>query len=146
MKQSHRPLSKIIPRGVTWLHDAAQNFEPCENMVYTRNGDKIQYEYMVVAIGINNDYDQVNMIFTFFLITFFWSKVNCIFFSDFASSMLCVCARVSILPLLSFTLLNYFYYIRKTAVVIAVVASTERTSFLLSLSNALKALKWLREK
>ncbi|CAH0579476.1 unnamed protein product [Chrysodeixis includens] len=59
MKHSHRPLPKIVPRGVTWLHDAALNFDPCDNMVYTENGDKIQYEYMVVAVGINNDYDQI---------------------------------------------------------------------------------------
>lgn len=62
LKQNHRPLAKILPRNITWLQDRAEDFDPCENLVYTRNGDKIHYEFMVVAVGIKNDYDKVSKI------------------------------------------------------------------------------------
>ncbi|XP_063897409.1 uncharacterized protein LOC110372031 [Helicoverpa armigera] len=59
LKQSYKPLRNVLPRSVTWLHDRAECFDPGKNLVYTWNGDTIYYEFMVVAVGIKNDYDKI---------------------------------------------------------------------------------------
>nr|XP_032518902.1 uncharacterized protein LOC116771215 [Danaus plexippus plexippus] len=58
-KHSHRPTRSILPRNVIWLKDAADEFDPCNNVVYTACGYKVRYEHMVVAVGLKNDYEQV---------------------------------------------------------------------------------------
>ncbi|KAJ8729891.1 hypothetical protein PYW07_016929 [Mythimna separata] len=59
LDQSYKCIPKILPKSVTWLHDKAENFEPSQNLVHTWNGDKIYYEYMVIAVGLKNDYEKV---------------------------------------------------------------------------------------
>ena len=58
-QQSERSEASVIPRGVTWLRDAVSDFLPHENAVFTRDGKKIQYEYVVVAPGLQLDCDKV---------------------------------------------------------------------------------------
>ena len=58
-QQSERSEASVIPRGVTWLRDAVSDFLPHENAVFTRDGKKIQYEYVVVAPGLQLDWDKV---------------------------------------------------------------------------------------
>ncbi len=58
-QQSERSEASVIPRGVTWLRDAVSDFLPHENAVFTRDGKKIQYEYLVVAPGLQLDCDKV---------------------------------------------------------------------------------------
>lgn len=55
-----RPLKSVLPKDVVWLKDYAEEFDPSNCMVHTRCGDKICYEYMVIAIGLVNEYDQVS--------------------------------------------------------------------------------------
>ncbi|CAG9584904.1 unnamed protein product [Danaus chrysippus] len=57
-KFSHRQTRSILPRNVIWLKDAADEFDPCNNVVYTAHGYKVRYEHMVVAVGLKNDYEQ----------------------------------------------------------------------------------------
>jgi sulfide:quinone oxidoreductase len=58
-QQSERSEASVIPRGVTWLRDAVSDFLPHENALFTRDGKKIQYEYLVVAPGLQVDCDKV---------------------------------------------------------------------------------------
>ena len=58
-QQSAHPEASVIPRGVTWLRDAVSEFLPNENVVLTRDGKKIHYEYLVVAPGLQLDWDKV---------------------------------------------------------------------------------------
>ncbi|XP_052740204.1 uncharacterized protein LOC112050512 [Bicyclus anynana] len=57
--QSHKPMKSILPRNVLWLRDKVDDFDPCNNSVYTACGHKLRYDYMVVAVGLKNDYDQI---------------------------------------------------------------------------------------
>uniref|UniRef100_A0A2H1VXM1 SFRICE_006337 n=1 Tax=Spodoptera frugiperda TaxID=7108 RepID=A0A2H1VXM1_SPOFR len=59
LQATYKPLPSILPHNITWIHDRAEGFCPSENLVVTWNGDKIYYEYMVIAVGIRNDYDKV---------------------------------------------------------------------------------------
>ncbi|KPI93131.1 Sulfide:quinone oxidoreductase, mitochondrial, partial [Papilio xuthus] len=56
---SHRPLQALIPEDVIWIKDHADGFDPSHNVVHTRWGKKIHYEFMVVAVGLKNDYDKI---------------------------------------------------------------------------------------
>ncbi len=49
----------LIPGGVTWLQDAVTKFSPDDNYILTRNGKRVQYEYLVVAPGLQLDWDKV---------------------------------------------------------------------------------------
>lgn len=55
-----RPLKSVLPNDVVWFKDYAEEFHPANCTVYTRCGDKICYEYLVIAIGLVNEYDQVS--------------------------------------------------------------------------------------
>lgn len=57
--ESHRPQKSVLPPNVRWVAARAAEFDPCNNTVYTASGDIISYEYMVVAVGLVNDYDKV---------------------------------------------------------------------------------------
>ncbi|KAF9823283.1 hypothetical protein SFRURICE_019092, partial [Spodoptera frugiperda] len=59
LQAMYKPLPSVLPHNITWIHDRAEGFCPSENLVVTWNGDKIYYEYMVIAVGIRNDYDKV---------------------------------------------------------------------------------------
>ncbi|XP_028162566.1 sulfide:quinone oxidoreductase, mitochondrial-like [Ostrinia furnacalis] len=57
-KESHRPQKSVLPKDVRWIQDRAVEFDPCNCVVHTCGGDKISYDYMVVAVGLVNDYDK----------------------------------------------------------------------------------------
>ena len=47
-------------QNADWIKSSAAKFDPEKNTVTTANGDEISYEYMVVAVGLQLRYDQVN--------------------------------------------------------------------------------------
>ncbi|PEN09462.1 pyridine nucleotide-disulfide oxidoreductase [Longimonas halophila] len=56
---SERPMADYIPEGATWLQDAAASFDPEANTVTTKGGDTVAYNYLVVAPGLQLDWDAV---------------------------------------------------------------------------------------
>lgn len=54
-----RPQSKMIPRGVDWIKAKASVFEPESNSITLDNGDKVKYDFLVMATGIRIDFDGV---------------------------------------------------------------------------------------
>lgn len=56
---SERNEADFIPSGATWVRDAVAEFRPEENLVTTREGQAIGYDYLVVAPGIQVDWDKV---------------------------------------------------------------------------------------
>ncbi|XP_050346155.1 sulfide:quinone oxidoreductase, mitochondrial [Nymphalis io] len=57
--ESHKPLRSVLPHNVIWLRDHASHFDPCNNVVHTGCGSKVRYDHMVLAVGLENDYDQI---------------------------------------------------------------------------------------
>lgn len=41
-----------IPEKVKWIQDAAEKFEPENNLLITKSGEKITYDFMVVCCGV----------------------------------------------------------------------------------------------
>ncbi len=56
---SERPMADYIPEGATWLQDAAASFDPEANTVTTKGGDTVGYNYLIVAPGLQLDWDAV---------------------------------------------------------------------------------------
>ncbi len=56
---SERDEASVIPRGVKWIKDAVATFKPSENQLTTRDGETVSYDYLVVAPGIQINWDQV---------------------------------------------------------------------------------------
>lgn len=51
-EKTAKPMASLIPKGVTWIKEYAQTFEPDSNKVITKNGSAYTYDYLVVAPGI----------------------------------------------------------------------------------------------
>ncbi|MEZ4961259.1 MAG: FAD/NAD(P)-binding oxidoreductase [Saprospiraceae bacterium] len=49
----------FIPKGATWIKDAVATFEPEQNQLTCKSGDKHTYDYLVVAPGIQLDWHKV---------------------------------------------------------------------------------------
>lgn len=58
-ENSEREMSKIIPEGAVWLKDEVIEFLPEDNMLTTKSKRKLSYEYLVVAAGIEVNWDGV---------------------------------------------------------------------------------------
>jgi sulfide:quinone oxidoreductase len=56
---SQRREADVMPKGVTWIKDAVAEFCPDQDYVLTRDGKRIEYEYLVVATGIKIDWDRI---------------------------------------------------------------------------------------
>lgn len=58
-EQSQRAESAFIPRGVDWIQDYVAELRPDENRVVTRSGNEITYDYLVIALGIQVDWNKI---------------------------------------------------------------------------------------
>ena len=58
-EESMRQEADYIPAGVTWIQEYVTAFDPDQNQVVLKNGDTITYDYLVVALGIQIDWDRV---------------------------------------------------------------------------------------
>lgn len=56
---TERLQASVIPAGVTWIHDAVCEFLPDQNAVVTAGGQRITYDWLVVAAGLQIDWDQI---------------------------------------------------------------------------------------
>ena len=59
-EESEREERDYIPDGATWIQDKVTDFDPEQNTVTLSNGDTIGYDQLVVAAGIQLDFDKVD--------------------------------------------------------------------------------------
>lgn len=59
LEETARKQEDVIPEGAHWMKEAVTTFNPEENIVVTNKGTNIQYEYLVVAAGIQLNWGQV---------------------------------------------------------------------------------------
>jgi sulfide:quinone oxidoreductase len=59
LNQSYKPMDDVLPKDALWLKDTVTEIDPKKNEVTTEKGDTVKYEYMVVATGIELDFDKV---------------------------------------------------------------------------------------
>ena len=58
-EESVRPMASLIPKGAQWIQDAVTEFQPEDNRIKTRDGKDISYDYLVVAPGIQIDWNKI---------------------------------------------------------------------------------------
>lgn len=58
-EKTERPEASVIPRGTTWIQDAVSEFRPEENTIVTRDGRTITYRWLVVAAGLQINWDKI---------------------------------------------------------------------------------------
>ncbi len=54
-----RPMSKVIPSGVTWIKDKVQSVNAASNKVVCTSGQEITFDYLLVATGLQLDWAKV---------------------------------------------------------------------------------------
>jgi sulfide:quinone oxidoreductase len=59
MDETARPMSDLIPDGVTWVKDKAMTFDPENNTVKTEVNGDLTYDYLIVAPGLQMDLDGI---------------------------------------------------------------------------------------
>lgn len=56
---TERSEARVIPRRVKWIRDGVAEFHPDQNYVVTQGGQKVTYDWLVVAAGIQINWDQI---------------------------------------------------------------------------------------
>lgn len=59
LSASRKPQSRLIPKGVRWIRDAATAVDPGAQTVATEGGLEITYDFLVMAPGLRLDWDGV---------------------------------------------------------------------------------------
>lgn len=54
-EKTAKPMESVIPKGATWIKDAATGFDPENNTVETQSSGPLTYDYLVVAPGLAYD-------------------------------------------------------------------------------------------
>ena len=58
-EESERNEGDFIPESATWIQEAAASFDPENNSVTTADGETYTYDYLVMAAGIQIDWDAI---------------------------------------------------------------------------------------
>ncbi|MEE9391738.1 MAG: FAD/NAD(P)-binding oxidoreductase [Planctomycetota bacterium] len=56
---TERDQASVLPTGATWIQDSVMSFLPEENAVTTSSGERLTYDHLVVAPGIQIDWQKV---------------------------------------------------------------------------------------
>jgi len=58
--QTVKPQQRFIPAGVTWLQNRVTDLNPDHNQVVLADGDTVEYQYLVLALGIQLDWSKID--------------------------------------------------------------------------------------
>ena len=56
---ARRAEADYIPKGAHWIRDAVKEFQPEKKQVLLRSGDSVNYDQLVVALGIQLDWSKI---------------------------------------------------------------------------------------
>lgn len=59
VEKTYRPMNEVIPPGVSWVKDSVLRVFPDNQMVETTLGEKISYDYLIVACGLTLRWDKI---------------------------------------------------------------------------------------
>ncbi len=57
-EESERNEADFMPKGVHWIKSAVTEFAPATNSINASDGKVISYDYLIVAAGIQIDWDR----------------------------------------------------------------------------------------
>jgi sulfide:quinone oxidoreductase len=59
LNQSYKPMEDVLPKDALWLKDKVTEIDPKKSQLTTEKGNTVQYDYLVVATGIELDFNKV---------------------------------------------------------------------------------------
>lgn len=59
LAESFRSMKSVLPTNAKWIQDEAVQLNPDSNEVITKNGDKITYDFLIIAVGMQLNYAKV---------------------------------------------------------------------------------------
>lgn len=59
LEDSYQPMESVLPSLAKWVKDSVTEFYPDRNLVRTSNGDTIEYDQLLIAMGLQLKYDQI---------------------------------------------------------------------------------------
>ncbi|XP_059473786.1 sulfide:quinone oxidoreductase, mitochondrial [Neocloeon triangulifer] len=59
LADSGRAMASVLPSDAHWVKDQVAEFSPKTNSVRTKGGDSIQYNFMLVAVGLKLDFHKI---------------------------------------------------------------------------------------
>lgn len=59
VQKTVKPEADVMPRGVTWIKEYCESFQPEENAVTLKNSEKVSYDYLVVCPGIQLNWHDI---------------------------------------------------------------------------------------
>lgn len=58
-EKTERDEADFVPAGVEWIHDSVVGFDPQADSLTLKSGSRVSYEWLIVAPGIQINWDQV---------------------------------------------------------------------------------------
>ncbi|XP_017752581.1 PREDICTED: sulfide:quinone oxidoreductase, mitochondrial [Eufriesea mexicana] len=58
-KDSKKLMKDTLPKNAKWFQENVMSFEPTQNQVTMSNGDSVQYEIMIVAMGLQLHWEKI---------------------------------------------------------------------------------------
>lgn len=59
LEDSGRPMGDVLPSKAQWIKDRVAEFHPQRNQLLTSSGEEIDYDYLIVAMGLQLNYHKV---------------------------------------------------------------------------------------
>lgn len=53
-------MKSVLPQNAKWIKDSVLDFDPENSQITTNNGDIVQYDILIVALGLQINWDQVS--------------------------------------------------------------------------------------
>lgn len=60
LQQSSKHMADVMPPQVDWIKQRVAGFMPEKNTVTLADNTKLQYDYLVVALGLQVNFNQVH--------------------------------------------------------------------------------------
>lgn len=59
VKKCRRPMKNVLPKKAQWLKDCVMEIDAKNSKIVTKNGDTVQYEILIVALGLKLNWQAV---------------------------------------------------------------------------------------
>lgn len=60
LEHSYKSMADVLPKKAKWLQEAAVEFDPESNTVKTSGGNTIKYDMLLIATGLQLNYNKVS--------------------------------------------------------------------------------------